>query len=583
MSSSETSQIFWNLANVEDNTTLSFQIKNTDVAYVNTLRRMILTGVETLAFNSKMNDTGKTTHVSISANTTPMTNEMLADRIGLIPIQVPTPWNPDGWNEDTFEFRLSIENNTDNSLAVKAEDMKVYKLGTAEEGYVEYPPGNKEFIRPDPITGDTCLLAVLKAKQPTQQGQKIEFKARLSVGTGTQHIRWSPVSQCSYSYTIDTDEGRQVQFFQKWLENTKKMSLDSLNEDPGKKELMLREFQTMEVQRCYKVNENGEANSFDFIVESIGTMPIFDIVERALYNIEMRCAKYAGELPNDVRVVPADARMKGFDFYFPNEDHTLGNLFQAFMEANLMDTGEITYVGYKVPHPLRAEMVLRVGVDFPMDKARDGKQTVARAAISRAAAGCAMMFREWRQDWLKAQTRPIGMRNRESLRLNVGNAKALEEAASRVVPATAAKVAPAAKGKRAPQKSAFYGKYVEGVAAQQATAQQQAQGVAGPGTPNYGAMYAPGQTPPLYGNSSSPAYAPTSPAYAPTSPPYAPNAGLPAGWEQKVDNEGRTYYSAYQGMVIRYNRPTLPPSPPFSPSSPAYPAATGTGPQTPPF
>lgn len=566
MTTSEAPQIFWNLANVEDANTLTFQLKDTDVAYVNVLRRMILTGVETLAFNSKMNETGATTDVRISANTTPMTNEMLADRIGLVPIAINSEtWNPDGWNKDLFEFRLSMENTTNTSLPVKAEDIQVYKLGTADEGYLPYPPGNKEFFHPDPITGDTCLIAVLKAKQPNTAGQKIEFSARASVGAGNQHIRWCPVSQCSYSYTIDTDEGRQQQFFQRWLENSKKISLDSLNDEPGKKEALIREFQTMEVQRCYKINEAGQPNSFDFIVEAIGTMPIVKIIERALYNIEKKCAKYSGELPFDVRVVPADARMKGFDFYFPNEDHTLGNLLQAYMEANQMDTNEISFVGYKVPHPLRAEMVLRVGVDFERDKARDGKQTVARAAISQAAAGCALMFRQWREDWVRAQTRPIGMRNRESLRLNVGNAKALEEAAARVAPP---KAAPAAKGKRAPQKSAFYGKYTDSVAAAQAAAQAQAGATPpyqAPATPNYGAMYGPGATPPQY-SAASPVYNPTSPYYAPTSPPPA----LPEGWEQKVDNEGKTYYSAYNGTVISYARPTVPPSPPFSPSSPVY-------------
>jgi DNA-directed RNA polymerase subunit L len=574
MTSSEAAQIFWNLANVEDSNTLTFQIKDTDVAYVNVLRRMILTGVETLAFNSKMNETGATTDVRISANTTPMTNEMLADRIGLVPIAINSEtWNSDGWNKDQFEFRLSMENTTDKSLPVKAEDIQVFKLGTADEGYVPYPPGNKEFFHPDPITGDTCLIAVLKAKQPNTAGQKIEFTARASVGTGNQHIRWCPVSQCSYSYTIDTDEGRQQQYFQRWLENSKKVSLDTLNDEPGKKDALIREFQAMEVQRCFKINESGQPTSFDFIVEAIGTMSIAKIVEKALYNIEKKCAKYSGELPSDVRVVPADARMKGFDFYFPNEDHTLGNLLQAYMEANQMDTNEISFVGYKVPHPLRAEMVLRVGVDFERDKARDGKQTVARAAISQAAAGCALMFRQWREDWVRAQTRPIGMRNRESLRLNVGNARALEEAAARVAPA---KAAPAAKGKRVPQKSAFYGKYTDGIVAAQAAAQAQAQA---PTTPNYSAYV---RTPPygavsgMGGPPGSPAYQPTSPAYQPTSPVYGATTplygattplygattSLPEGWEQKVDNEGRTYYSAFQGAVIQYDRPTNPPSSP---------------------
>jgi DNA-directed RNA polymerase subunit L len=538
MTSSNPNQIFWNLANVEDDTTLTFQILNTDVAYVNTLRRMILTGVESLAFNSKMTDTGTTTDVKISANTTPMTNEMLADRIGLIPISINTEtWNPSGWDKDQYEFRLSMENNTSSSMPVKVQDIEVFKLGTAEEGYVKYPPGNHEFFKPDPVSGDTCLIALLKAKQPNQAAQKIEFRARASVGTGNQHIRWCPVSQCSYSYSIDPDEGRQQQFFQRWLENNKKMSLDSLNDEPGKKEAMIREFQTMEVQRCYKVNEKSEPNSFDFVVESIGTMPIFDIVERALYNIERKCTKYSGELPPDVRVVPADARMKGFDFYFPNEDHTLGNLLQAYMDANMMDTNEISYVGYKVPHPLRAEMVLRVGVDFERDKARDGKQTVARAAISRAAAQCAILFREWREDWTRAKTRPIGMRNRESLRLNVANARALEQAAALVAPRAAPVQAPPG-ARRQPQKSAFYGKLLDRASGQEA----------------------PGGTPP---------YSPGGPGRTPN---YSPASPLPPGWDERVNNDGQRYWSAFQGRVTTTERPTAPPTPPFVPGSttPAY-------------
>lgn len=511
MSSSDNPQIFWNLAHVEDDTTLAFQIKNTDVAYVNTLRRMVLTGVESLAFNAKMSENGSTTDVKILTNTTPMTNEMLADRIGLIPMAtLDESWTPESWDKNQFEFRLSMENDTSNTMPVKAEHIEVYKMGRADEGFVKYPPGNKEFFRPDPITGDTSLIAVLKAKQPNQAPQKIEFVARASVGTGQQHIRWSSVSQCSYSYTIDTDPTRQQQFFQRWLENTKKMSLDALNDDPGKKDMMIREFQTMEVQRCFQVNEKGEPNSFDFVIESIGTMPIAKIVERALYNIEKKCAKYAGELPNDVRVVPADARMKGFDFYFPDEDHTLGNLFQAYMEANQMNTGEISYIGYKVPHPLRAEMVLRVGVDFPSDKTRDGKQTVARAAISRAAAGCALLFRQWREDWLQAQTRPIGLRNRESLRLNVGNAKALEEAASRVAVPAARPPTAAPGAKRTPQKSAFYGKLQEKVAADRVAATQASMAR----SPEYGAAGTPTYNP------TSPPYNPASPAYTPKTPPF---------------------------------------------------------------
>ena len=132
----------------------------------------------------------------------------------------------------------------------------------------------------------------------------------------------------------------------------------------------------------------------------------------------------------------------GFDFIFPNEDHTLGNLFQCWMETNLMDINEITFVGYKVPHPLRDEMLLRVGV-------ADGQETTARVMVAKAAKGCADMFRQWRENWTQVNTRPMGSRTRASLRVTLKNAKAMDEAKQTVA---------AAPGKK---RSAFWGKQAQ--------------------------------------------------------------------------------------------------------------------------
>jgi DNA-directed RNA polymerase subunit L len=84
--------------------------------------------------------------------------------------------------------------------------------------------------------------------------------------------------------------------------------------------------------------------------------------------------------------------MKGFDFVFQKEDHTLGNLLHSWIEQNLIDTEEVTYVGYKVPHPLRDEMLLRVAVE-------DGLETSARAAIAKASRELGKLFQMWRGSW----------------------------------------------------------------------------------------------------------------------------------------------------------------------------------------
>jgi DNA-directed RNA polymerase subunit L len=102
-----------------------------------------------------------------------------------------------------------------------------------------------------------------------------------------------------------------------------------------------------------------------------------------------------GDLPENIKIQPADARMKGFDIILQGEDHTLGNLMQTWMDENMIDKEEITYVGYKLPHPLRDEMVFRVGVE-------DGQEITARAMFARAARACATMFGKWREDWASA-------------------------------------------------------------------------------------------------------------------------------------------------------------------------------------
>lgn len=233
----------------------------------------------------------------------------------------------------------------------------------------------------------------------TQEPERLHFKAKATVGIGRENARFIPVSQCAYRYTIDKDPERQKEFFERWLADHKKVAASELETNPARKAELQREFNTMEVQRCFLTDEAGEPYSFDFSMESVGVLDPVYIVARALQALQEKCMKYSnmdsGDLPETVRVGPADARMKGFDFLFAGEDHTLGNLFQTWMDINLMGTSagtQITFVGYKVPHPLKDEVLLRVGVE-------DGKELTARTAVAEAARGCLAMFKAWEQSW----------------------------------------------------------------------------------------------------------------------------------------------------------------------------------------
>lgn len=375
---------------------ISFRMAPTDVAFANTLRRLILTGVESVAFRSDINELGKTSDVEVKRNNTPMTNEMLADRIGLIPIAVK---NPLEWDPEKYVFRLSVINESAEPRDVVAADFEVFEKD--KEGK-EVPVANTNFFHPDPVTGDTALIAVLKGKRPGQAPEGIELTAKATIGRGREHSRFNPVSQCSYRYTRDTDERRLGELFEKWLTKAKKIPDPKALEEDQRKALMA-EYNTMEIDRCYLMDKNGEPNSFDFFVETVGTMDPYTIVRRALDVAAVMCSTYTSldtaALPQDVRVVPAGNRLEGFDFIFQKQDHTLGNLFQSYIDLFLMDGSKVTYVGYNVPHPLRDEMVLRLGI-------AGGQEVEARKVLAETARGCVALFKGFKDSWLRATGAP---------------------------------------------------------------------------------------------------------------------------------------------------------------------------------
>ena len=380
-----------------DERTHAFTLSPIHVTYANTLRRLILTGVETVAFRSDMTSTGSTTDVVVKRNDTPMTNEMLADRIGLIPIHVTEPLT---WKDDKYTFTLKVAGSKDNTTYVKSGDFQVKEIVPTEDEPVKVE--TEKFFPPNPITGDTCLIATLQpGSGPTQQF--IEIEAKATKGTGREHARFSPVSQCSYEYSPDENPQRIEEMFQTWLNVAKKAG--GVEKGSERYNELRREFNTMQIKRCYKIDEKNEPYSFDFTVETAGVLSVPYIVERACEVGQNMCSRYVNvekELPAEVTVSSADSRIIGFDFLIRGQDHTLGNLLQTWLVENHIQgdaTPKVTYAGYSVPHPLRDEMILRIGVE-------DGEERTARKALAAAASGCVDMFQKLRAAWRAATGAP---------------------------------------------------------------------------------------------------------------------------------------------------------------------------------
>ena len=414
------SSVFNDLKQI-DPRTVSFTMSPTQVTYANTLRRAVQTEVQVVGFRADMTENGSTTDVRVFKNSTPMSNEMLADRIGLLPVVNPPG---DGWDKDRVLFRLRVVNDTDEVRTVTAADFECLEKRADSEERVRIP--NTQFFHPDPFSGETCIIAVLKPMIEGQEPEEIHLEAYASLGKGSEHTRFNPTSQCAYGYTRDTDAGRNKELFNSWLMEQKKVDPAELEADGPRKAVLEREFRSLEMYRCYLQDADGEAYSYDFKIETLGTLPIQTIVYQALLGIATLADKYSsvdrGDLPENLEIRPADAKLKGYDLWFSGEGHTLGNMLQTWLDDNRVGRGGLTYVGkptvtqvggdedesqeggaageigfagYKVPHPLRDEMVLRIGVS-------DGKQETVRLAVAEAAQACADMFRTWAVQWVGA-------------------------------------------------------------------------------------------------------------------------------------------------------------------------------------
>jgi DNA-directed RNA polymerase subunit L/DNA-directed RNA polymerase alpha subunit len=361
--------------------------------YANTLIRLIMAHVPTVAFRADMTEKGTTSDVEITANTTPMTNEMASHRIGLIPLHVT---DVDAWEKDgaSYEFVCSVENSAPETRHVTTQDIRVFRLTDDGE---RIPVEEGAFFKPFEAGGyrEYILLASLKGKVGGSLGktEQFGFKARASVGIGKSHARYIPTSRATYAYTQETDETKINDAFFEWAEMTKKIDRATLDQDAEKKDKLMREFKTMAIQRCYLKDADGEPYSFDMVLETVGVLEPEVIFQRALKAGEQLVHSYSGPmLPDNVRVEPAGARIFAYDFIFRGEDHTLGNLITTWIDDNLYGKGVVNYVGYDIPHPLDDMMVIRIGVS-------DNSEESARSAFRQAAAGCEAMFKTFGDQW----------------------------------------------------------------------------------------------------------------------------------------------------------------------------------------
>lgn len=175
---------------------MEFEVKGITCAMANTLRRIMIAEVPTMAIE----------HVFIVNNTSIIQDEVLAHRMGLIPLAV---------DSRMFEYKAVDEAATERNTIVMKLNVECRKLpdGTIENEKVYssqlvwLPEGTEMPEETGAAVFGTSQAELLEAVRPVHDdiliaklrpGQAIELECHCIKGVGEEHAKWSPVATTWY-------------------------------------------------------------------------------------------------------------------------------------------------------------------------------------------------------------------------------------------------------------------------------------------------------------------------------------------------------------------------------------------------
>ena len=173
---------------------MKFKIANTNVSFVNALRRTILSDIPVACFITSPYEKN---NCNISINTTRLNNEILKQRLSCIPVFIDDLDIP----IDNFQVELDEINETTSFKNITTKDFKIKDL--ASDKYLTESQVQKIFP-PDPKTKDYILFTRLRPKLANNlTGERIKFKSILSISTAVENGSFNVVSTCAYEFTGD--------------------------------------------------------------------------------------------------------------------------------------------------------------------------------------------------------------------------------------------------------------------------------------------------------------------------------------------------------------------------------------------
>lgn len=335
----------------EDRKNVEFQINDVDVSIVNALRRVILSEVTNvaIAFDPYKQEL---TDIKFITNTTSLHNEFLGHRISLLPIHLST-MQIKTFEPEQYKFVINVHNKTNNITDVTTKDIMVFDINNEKLNSERlFPP----YVHKD-NTKEFILITRLKPNMyDNTKGEQlhVEFSARK--GIAKDHARWQMVSTCTFTNQLDDDKINEM--YQKLEEKQKIQPGVELNLEQKK---VLNKFKTLDKYRIYKTNKYGEPGAFKFIINSECAVKADDIFTMGFDALIQKCENLKID---ETQIQEIDKETFLYVVILKNEDHTIGNLLQAFAYNTYVRVHQkdinLEFIGYYQPHPLENNIVFKL-------------------------------------------------------------------------------------------------------------------------------------------------------------------------------------------------------------------------------
>ncbi|KAF8592364.1 hypothetical protein K439DRAFT_1400124 [Ramaria rubella] len=269
---------------------VNFVLENVDLAFANSLRRVMMADIPTVAIDM----------VEIETNTTVLADEFIAHRLGMIPLISSNCDEGIRYTREcscashcqycSVELRLNVSCHDNETLDITSNhlDINTGSQGTDEGEAGDEPNKRGEGFGWPAGKDEPGVPPVLICK--IRKGQELKLRCIARKGIAKEHAKWSPCSAIAFEY----DPHNKLRHTSHWFEQDERgewpLSENAVEEDPPRED---EPFDFL-----------AKPEKFYMDVETVGSLKPKEVITKGLEELQTKLANLIHGLKSNSEVEP---------------------------------------------------------------------------------------------------------------------------------------------------------------------------------------------------------------------------------------------------------------------------------------